>query len=264
MAALRVRLLQLDLVWENVPANLGLVEAALPEPGTTDLVVLPEMYTTGFTMNTRAFASSSYDAGEVGTRYLKAASAKTGAAFCGSSPTALPGGAAANRMVFVDDSGAVRAHYDKRHLFAMSGEHDAYTPGGIEPRVVSYRGWKLLLQVCYDLRFPVFSRNTDGYHVALYVASWPSPRREHWLALLRARAIENQCYVLGVNRVGTDGNGLHYAGDTVAFGPLGEELGRLGGAPGVLDVELHRGEVGEVRTRLPFWREADAYRILGR
>lgn len=255
---MRVLLIQYDIAWQSPGDNFAAVEALLAartEP--FDLCVLPEMFSTGFTMTPGACPP------QVGTDSrdrLLAWSEDYDAAFCASTAYAVDGGFA-NRMFFVAD-GAVLRHYDKRHLFGMAGEADAYVAGAPGPVVVAYRGWRILLQVCYDLRFPVTSSNVGAaYDLAVYVANWPSPRRLHWSTLLRARAIENQAYVLGVNRVGRDANDLTYAGDSVAHGPLGEELGGPYATAGAYAVTLDPQHLRDTRARLPFLRDADRFEL---
>ena len=255
---MRALLVQTDVRWHAPRDNFAAVEGLLRAAGQPfDICVLPEMFSTGFTMDPSACPP---DTGQRSLGRLRDWSRAYGACFCASTIYPLEGGFA-NRMFAVAD-GEVLGYYDKRHLFRMAGEADAYRPGGPAPVVVTYRGVRLLLQVCYDLRFPVTSSNVGvAYDAAIYVASWPSARRAHWTALLRARAIENQCYVLGVNRVGTDGNGLRYAGESVAFGPLGETVAALGEREGAEAVTLDPGGLADVRERLPFLRDADSFTV---
>ena len=262
---LRVVLVQADLAWHDPEANFDRLAAALAgEAVRADLVVLPEMFPTGFTMTPGEVGP---DVGERARSYLAESARATGATFCGSTPHYLPdAGAYVNRMLLVRPGGEAQ-HYDKRHRFTMAGEHLAYAPGSPSPVVVEVAGWRLLLQVCYDLRFPVYSRNRPGpeaYDAAVYVANWPSPRRAHWTALLRARAIENQAYVLGVNRVGVDGQGLHYAGDSAVFDPHGDVLVDLGAEGAAVAATLSRTRLAAVREGLPFLRDADPFELVPR
>jgi len=194
--------------------------------GTTDLVVLPETFTSGFS-NEAIGNAETMDGPTVA--WMREQASRLDAAVTGSVQLRTEAGVF-NRMLFATPDGNL-AHYDKRHLFSFAKENERYAAG--HDRVgVEWRGWRILLQVCYDLRFPVFSRNRfdlerpglPDYDLALYVANWPSARSYPWKALLRARAIENLCYVVGVNRVGTDGNGLHYSGDSAAIDFLGHPL----------------------------------------
>ena len=254
---MRALLVQPDLHWHAPGDNFAAIERLLRDAGQPlDLCILPEMFSTGFTM---APGDCPPDTGERSLTQLRTWSLAYGAV-CASTIYPVEGGWA-NRMFFVAD-GEVLGHYDKRHLFGLAGETEVYRAGPPAPVIVTYRGVRFLLQVCYDLRFPVTSSNAGGaYDVALYVASWPSARRAHWTALLRARAIENQAYVLGVNRVGHDGNDLDYAGDSVAFGPLGETLADLGNAAGAEVVTLDAEHLRSTRARLPFLRDADAFTL---
>ena len=253
---MRVLLVQTELHWQDPEANFAHFESLLRDAGQAfDLCVLPEMFSTGFTMEPKACPPGT---GERSREKLCEWSLTFGAAFCGSTLYPVAGGFA-NRLFFAADGGVV-GHYDKRHLFAMAGEDRVYRAGGVEPVVIERRGWRLLLQVCYDLRFPVTSSNAgDRYDAAVYVASWPSPRRAHWTALLRARAIENQAVVIGVNRIGSDPNGHAYAGDSAAFDGLGEALVALGDRGGARAVELDLDRLRETRRRLPFLRDAESF-----
>lgn len=218
MRDLRVTLVQSMLQWENATANRATFTGKLEGlKGSTDLIVLPEMWTTGFTMNT-AWAEAMD--GET-VRWMKEQAARADAAIYGSVIIA-EGGKTFNRGLFVTPDGKVK-HYDKRHLFRFAKETDHFSAGR-ERVVVEWREWRILLQICFDLRFPVFARNKGDYDAALYVANWPEARSYPWSQLLIARAIENQCYVVGVNRVGMDGKGLHYIGDSVTIDPKGQVI----------------------------------------
>ena len=256
---MRLLLAQTDIAWHRPADNFTTIEGLLRDAGQPfDVCVLPEMFSTGFTMTPEDCPP---DAGDASVARLRAWSLEYDAAFTGSTVYPVAGGFA-NRMFFVA-AGEVLAHYDKRHLFRPAGEADVYTAGEGLPEVVTYRGARFLLQVCYDLRFPVASSNVgDRYDVALYVASWPAARRAHWTALLRARAIENQAFVAGLNRVGTDGNDLSYAGDSVVFGPLGEVLAEGPTGQGTLACTLDLRGLRETRARLPFLRDADGFALL--
>ena len=255
---MRALLLQYDIAWQSPGANFVTIEGLLRDAGQAfDVCVLPEMFSTGFTMTPGECPAGT---GADGLGKLKEWSRTYDAAFCGSTVFPVDGGYA-NRFFFVAEGEAL-AYYDKRHLFRMAGETEAYVAGGPTPVVVSWRGARFLLQVCYDLRFPVTSSNVGaGYDVALYVANWPSTRRGHWLGLLRARAIENQAVVLGVNRVGTDANGLDYAGDTVAYDALGQPLLEALDRPGAHAADLGIEALRAIRERLPFLRDADHFTV---
>lgn len=253
MSTLKITLLQHPLVWRDGAANLQQFDAALAAIAGRDIIVLPEMFTTGFAM----------DAGESALpepqviEWLHAWAKKTNALIGGSVALKTPQGAV-NRFLLVEPSGKVHG-YDKRHLFRMAGEHQHYQAGK-QRKVVEWRGWRILPQICYDLRFPVWSRNLQDYDLALYVANWPAPRSLHWQTLLAARAIENQAYVAGCNRVGEDGNGLHYSGDSLIISPQGEVLAQAEpGQPARLDAELSLENLQTYRNAFPAWRDADSF-----
>ncbi len=255
---MRVALLQYDIVWQDPDANFALIEASLDAvEGGFDVCVLPEMFSTGFTMSPGAVSA---DIGERSLGKLREWSVRYKAGFCGSTVYTTKTGFA-NRMLFVADR-EVLGSYDKRHLFRPAGEADVYECGGPDPVIVEYAGWRWLLQVCYDLRFPVMAHNVGTrYDIALYVANWPEPRRLHWRTLLQARAIENQAYVLGLNRVGVDGNGLTYVGDSLAVDGSGALLADLGSSTGASIVDIDLSRLRELRARLPYLRDTDAYRL---
>ena len=219
---MRIQLIQSSPVWENPSQSLAELETILSSSPEADLVVLPEMFATGFVTKPGAVSEVS---GREGLDWMRDYAVRNGRAVAGSLSTTSPEGFR-NRFYFVFPDGAV-SYYDKRHLFTYSGEHERYVPGK-ERVIVEYMGVRILLQVCYDLRFPAFARNrlVDGrpeYDLILYVASWPESRIAAWDALLKARAIENACYVAGVNRVGSDPKNI-YPGHTTLINPLGEVL----------------------------------------
>jgi predicted amidohydrolase len=208
MQDLRVTLVQSHLHWEDAAENRALFATRFKGlKGATDLVVLPEMFTTGFSMRSAELAEG-MDGRTV--QWMREQALAMDAALYGS-VIMEDGGRCYNRGLFVTPDGSVTT-YDKRHLFRFAKETDHFTPGGSRV-IVEWRGWRILLQICFDLRFPVFARNRGDYDAVLYVANWPEVRRYPWSQLLIARAIENQCYVVGVNRVGQDGNGHLYSGD---------------------------------------------------
>lgn len=257
MQDLRVSLIQSMLHWEDAEANRRMfAERMAPLAGTTDLVVLPEMFTTGFTMHSRSLAEPM----EGPTLdWMRAQAGMLRAGLYGSI-VVEEGGRHFNRGLFVLPDGSVD-HYDKRHLFRMAGEHDHYAPG-VERRVVEWRGWRILLQVCYDLRFPVFSRNRNDYDLALYVANWPAARSRPWSQLLIARAIENLAFVAGVNCVGMDGKGIHYTGDSAVVDFKGDHLAQC--TPGreeVVTVTLDRAALNGFRERFPAHLDADPFSL---
>lgn len=256
LTLLQVAVLQTALVWQDAAANRRQLAAQLQQI-KADLIVLPEMFSSGFSMQSAVIAEPE---GET-LAWLKQQAAQCGAALCGSVATRTEHGCV-NRCYFVTPQGSV-SYYDKKHLFRMAGEHQAYVAGD-KRVVVQYRGWRLLLQVCYDLRFPVFSRNRNDYDVALYVANWPAARSHAWRTLLQARAIENQAYVLGCNRVGQDGNGVDYSGDSLAVDYLGQPLAEL--APneaGVLSGLLDITALTQYRQQFPAHLDADEFSLSG-
>jgi predicted amidohydrolase len=221
------------------------------------VIVLPEMFTTGFSMDVEKVAEA---AGGPTSEWLAHKARELDAAITGSVMT-KDGAHFYNRMFWAEPGVPLR-HYDKRHLFRMANEHQRFTPGSAS-LAVSWRGFRICLLVCYDLRFPVFSRRRPEleYDLLIYSANWPAPRRQAWQALLRARAIENLAYVVGVNRVGTDGKNLPYAGDSVVHDFLGETLAQLGSDPGVITVELDLPALRAFRERFPAHLDADRFTL---
>ncbi len=255
MRDLSVTLIQCELAWEQPADNrqqIGDIIAGLDE--IPDLIVLPEMFTTGFSMNALANAEKPGGATE---QWLRELAQRHNCALTGSIAVAA-GEGVYNRMLFATPEGV--QHYDKRHLFRMAGEHKRYRAG--EHRViVTWRGWRILLQVCYDLRFPVFSRNREDYDLAVYVANWPAVRREHWRQLLVARAIENLACVVGVNRVGSDARGLDYSGDSLAIAADGTLIRDMGNENGAARVILSGAALQSYREGFPCQLDADSFQL---
>lgn len=258
-ALLNVAVLQIPLVWQDAMANHTAIERWLQEAQGADLIVLPEMFNSGFSMQPERFAEAA-DGDTI--RWLQAKAAQYQCAIAGSIAVQTDFSAPrfVNRLLFVTPDGAVQS-YDKRHLFRMGDEHQHYQAG--EERVIAhYRGWRILLQICYDLRFPVFARNCADYDLALYVANWPSARARIWSTLLSARAIENQAYVIGCNRVGDDPNGLQYSGDSVVLDVVGAPLAELPAhRAGVLQATLDRNELIKFRQAFPAHLDADLFTL---
>lgn len=253
---LRVTTVQTDLVWEDKTANLSLLSSRLESlQSPTDLVVLPEMFTTGFSMNASVLAEG-MDGPTVD--WMRRQSALLGAAVTGSF-VAKENGRYYNRLVFMLPDGNYRV-YDKRHLFTLAGEHQAYE-AGTEKKVVEWLGWKICPLVCYDLRFPVWSRNVEGYDLAVYVANWPERRAHHWRQLLMARAIENQAYLIGVNRIGKDGNGHQYCGDTTVIDYSGEILHSIAHQENISTTSLSYEKLHTYRKSLQFLNDKDEFEI---
>jgi omega-amidase len=258
MSTLRVALLQQPLVWHDPAANRAHFETLLlPLAGRTDLVVLPETFTTGFTMEVERIGEA---AGGPTTAWLLQLAATLDAAITGSVVT-QENGHYYNRLLWASPGGKLR-HYDKRHLFRMGREHQHFTPGGAAWSV-PWRGFRICPLVCYDLRFPVFSRRRAEleYELLIYVANWPAVRADAWRQLLRARAIENQAYVVGVNRVGPDGNGVPYPGDSAVIDFLGRPLAEAGDGPALLSVELAHEPLVAFRERFPAHLDADRFTL---
>lgn len=257
LETLSLALIQTDLYWEDTTANLSSLEekiAALPEK--VDVIVLPEMFNTGFTMNTSVAEPMNLTT----TKWMKQMAAQTSSLLIGSF-TVKESGKFYNRLLCVKPDGTY-ASYDKRHLFTMGQEHLTYTAG--ESKLIcTWKGWKICPLICYDLRFPVWSRNaaSDPYDLLIYVANWPSRRAHAWKTLLMARAIENQSYLVGVNRVGVDGNGLSYQGDSVALDYLGEPATMLGGVETEKIVRFSKFELDQYRQSFPALSDSDSFEI---
>lgn len=255
MSTVKVSLLQTELHWQDSAANLSHFSTLLAKLPTTDLVVLPEMFTTGFSMQSADIAET-----EPGPAlaWLTIQAKALNAAIAGSVAVKTAAGGYVNRLYFISPDGAVN-FYDKKHLFRMAGEPQAYQAGR-ERVIMRWRGLRFCLQVCYDLRFPVFSRNQNDYDVLIYVANWPAARRHAWSSLLVARAIENQAFVLGVNRVGQDGNDIHYSGDSVVVDFQGQLLASLAkGEAGVLTATLDGRALAQYRQAFPAHLDADVF-----
>lgn len=257
---MRISILQTALQWEAPAANRRMLGEKLALlAGQTDLVVLPEMFTTGFSMQAAALAEPMD--GETLHWMLDNAQA-IGAAITGSF-ICRENGQYFNRLVWMFPDGTFQT-YDKRHLFTLAGEHEHYTPG--HRRItVEWKGWRICPLICYDLRFPVWSRNNppqNPYDLLLYVANWPNRRAHHWQVLLSARAIENQAYLAGVNLVGQDGNGHEYSGDSCILDYHGQAICRISGKEGAFTAELSLAELQEYRARLPFLQDGDTFQLL--
>nr|WP_310615969.1 amidohydrolase [Pantoea cypripedii] len=255
MSALKITVLQETLSWMDGAANLRHFDGVLKGIEGRDLILLPEMFTTGFAMEA---AESSLPQEDV-VAWLHQ-HAKTSNALVGGSAAIQTEKGAVNRFLLVEPDGTLH-QYDKRHLFRMANEHQHYVAGETR-EVFTWRGWRILPQICYDLRFPVFTRNRNDYDLALFVANWPAPRALHWQSLLLARAIENQAYVAGCNRVGSDGNQHQYSGDSRIISPLGDILAAAEPfARARIDAELSLEELQAYRERFPAWRDADAFTL---
>ena len=253
---LRVTMVQCDLAWQEPATNRHRLAAHFRGlAGHTDLVVLPEMFSTGFSMEAAALAED-MDGPTVG--WMREEAVAMGCVLAGSL-IVREGGRHFNRLVWARPDGTL-AHYDKRHLFRMAGEDQRYLPGQ-DRVIVAWRDWRINLQVCYDLRFPVFSRNREDYDLLLYVANWPQQRRYHWRQLLIARAIENLACVVGVNRIGADARGLSYSGDSLAIAADGNILLDALSENGAFQVILDSNELRTYRKEFPANLDADRFQL---
>jgi len=251
---MKVALVQAPLFWENPTQNRNYFEQKINSiTETIDLIVLPEMFTSGFTMNPKAVAESMQ--GET-VSWLQALAKAKNAAITGSL-VIEENGNFYNRLVFVLPSGAIKT-YDKKHLFTLAGEDKTYT-SGTEKLLFEYKGFKICPLICYDLRFPVFARNTDEYDLLIYVANWPKPRITAWDALLKARAIENMCYTIGVNRIGEDPNKHNYPGHSQVIDCLGNYLIEPQENEGVCITTLNKNILEATRQKFGFLNDRDAF-----
>jgi omega-amidase len=256
---LRVTLIQQAPHWQDPAANRERLDALLaPLVNNTDVIVLPEMFPTGFSMDVEKLHET---VNGPTTAWLESKARELNSAITGSL-IVKDGERYYNRLLWVAP-GSDLLHYDKRHLFRMAKEHNHFTAGGAVALTVDWRGFKICPLVCYDLRFPVYSRRRSSleYDLLIYTASWPAARREAWKALLRARAIENQAFVVGVNRIGQDGNGIEYSGDSVAHDFLGDAVAELHDESAVTTVELDGDALRAFRERFPAHLDADRFTL---
>lgn len=247
----RIAGLNQDIIWKNKLSNFKLIEDRFADIDA-DMFLLPEMFSTGFCMDVEEIA----DREDESLNWMKDFSQQKNAAVAGSVSVKVAGHYY-NRFYFVKPDGTFE-FYDKRHLFSYSGEDKVYTPGKFR-KVLEYSGIRFLLQVCYDLRFPVFSRNNEDYDVALYVANWPDSRVDAWKHLLKARAIENQAFVFGLNRIGTDGNNLNYEESSRCFFADGKEISEHKNDLVLAEIDLE--ELAGFRQRFPFLKDRDGFEI---
>ncbi len=254
----KVAFLQTDLVWENAEENrINITNQLIELNDTVDLIVLPEMFTTGFSMN----AAQLYERMEDDTvNWMQKMASQKHAAIIGSI-IIKENEKYYNRLLFVHPSGKIET-YDKRHTFTLAGEHEVYEKG-TSKLIVDYRGWKICPLICYDLRFPAWSRNTEDFDVLIYVANWPEARIKAWDILLQARAIENMCYSIGVNRIGKDGNGYNYVGHSAVYDVLGERIDEMNDtADGMTTVVLNKNQLLDTRKKLNFLADRDVFQVL--
>lgn len=252
---LTVTLLQAPLAWHDAAANRAAFEQRMNHAGRSDVMVLPEMFASGFTM-TPAACAETMDGDTV--HWMRSRARALGAVVCGSL-VIEDGGRYYNRFVWSAPDGSLQ-HYDKRHRFALAGEDEHYAAGN-QRVTIDHHGWRIVPMVCYDLRFPVWCRAAGDCDLMIFVANWPTPRRYAWTTLLRARAIENQCYVVGVNRTGRDANDIAYPGESAVLDPYGQPLVACGDAPITVSATLDAATLDDIRERLPFHRDADAFTL---
>ena len=267
MSSLTITTIQTELVWEDKTANLQQLEEKINSiEERTEIIVLPEMFSTGFTMQPQLFAET--EDGET-IEWMKRIAADKRVVLTGSI-IIKEEEKFYNRLIWMLPNGDY-GFYNKRHLFAYAGEDEHYAAGN-KRLIASVKGWKINLQVCYDLRFPVWARQahqdpstplrTPEYDVLIYVANWPERRSHAWKTLLCARAIENQCYVVGVNRVGVDGNKINYSGNSLIIDPLGEVLYHKADDEDVSTITLEKEWLDEARAKFPFWKDGDSFKLL--
>ncbi len=254
MQNLKITIIQPDIIWEDRGANLKKYSEMISGIESTDVIVLPEMFTSGFSMQNEKLKEKMDG---ISIQWMKETAIQKNVAMTGSviieeNNTIL------NRAVWVHPDGKIQ-FYDKRHLFTLGKEHLFYKAGN-EKTIVEYKSWRFCLLICYDLRFPVWSRNTENYDVLIYMANWPSPRHHHWKSLLVARAVENQSYCIGVNRAGYDGSGLSYFGDSGLISPNGiTEF--MGQNESVKTFEISFFELQNYRKNFPFLADRDEFQL---
>ncbi len=260
MENLKVSLLQTALHWENPKANLEILDQKLvPLKNKTDLIILPEMFTTGFSMDSNRVAKIAENMDGNAIQWMGNKARELNAVIAGSL-IIKENGKYYNRFIWMNPNGEFQK-YDKRHLFTLAKEHETFT-AGTDKLIVELKGWKICPLICYDLRFPVWARNVENYDVLIYVANFPAKRRYAWRHLLRARAIENQCYVLGVNIIGKDGNGFEYSGDTSVISPMGQLQKEVTEKEAIINMDLEHQEIETLRKSLPFLNDQDKFEIL--
>ena len=251
MDSLKIAGLNFDITWKDKERNFHNIEQQFQNI-SADLLVLPEMFSTGFYMN----AAETADRNEETLNWMKNFAKTTNTAVCGSAAV-YENENFYNRFYFVEPNGNYH-QYDKRHLFSFSGEDKNYTSGKNRV-IVNYKGWRILLQVCYDLRFPVFARNNDDYDAILYVANWPEVRIDAWKTLLKARAIENLAYVFGLNRIGTDGNNLHYPESSYCFAADGSLVSTT--ENNIVSAEFDAEKLLKFREKFRFLNDRDSFEV---
>lgn len=252
--SLKIALVEYDIAWENPKANFNIIDEII-KTISADIFLLPEMFSTGFTMNPQKnaepFCGDSF-------QYLQQKSIDKNAVFSASIPTQVDN-KYYNRLYWVEPNETFTI-YDKRHLFSLVGEQEHYTAGQ-DRKIIEYKGWKLMPQICYDLRFPVFSRNNLAYDIVFYVANWPEVRNYPWIQLLKARAIENMAFCIGVNRTGKDANNYNHTGDSMIYNPLGIacEFSQIN--KNVKLFKLHKQELTQTREKFNFLKDKDIFEL---
>ena len=254
---LKITLVQPYILWQDIPGNLKKYDTILNEIKLpVDCIILPETFATGFLRNPNEISEKEYN---LIPAWMVQKAKLLNTCIAGSNPYRYEG-KYYNRFTAAFPDGKME-HYDKRHVFTMGGEKE-YFHGGRERMIFEIKGWKIMPLVCYDLRFPVWSRNNLHYDLLLYVANWPKARNHVWETLLMARAMENQCYVAGINRIGTDGQGVEYKGQSQVISPKGEIIAKLDTNEDILTVSLSRDELQQFRKKFPAWNDADDFKIL--
>ena len=258
MSNLRVSCIQGDLAWENIDQNLNMFAEKFKHiPGVTDIIILPEMFTTGFSMNSLELAEP-MDGKSF--QWMKEQAEKLNKIIIGSIIIKEEKNYY-NRCITMFPNGEFYT-YDKGHLFRMEKEHEDFTKGE-HKTIFKYKDWRINTMICYDLRFPVWSRNKGDYDLLIYIASWPESRREVWNTLLKARAIENQAYVIGVNRIGKDGEGISYSGDTVIIDPKGRIIKKAEDyREEIISADLSLNELNQFREKFPVFLDADDFKLI--
>jgi len=252
---LKVTMVQTELVWQQANANCEQISKRLENLQDTDLIVLPEMFNSGFTLDATKVAETMD--GET-VQWMIAEAKKQNAAITGSIVVSEKG-EHFNRMLFAMPDGTVE-YYDKRHLFRMANEQQRYAAGETR-KTITWRGWRIALYVCYDLRFPIWCRDQNDTDLMLFVASWPAVRSYPWQTLLKARAMENLCYVCGVNRIGTDDNNIDYSGDSAVIDMKGQETSYLGNDDRIETTALDGQALAKFRDKFPAWMDSDQFQI---
>ena len=254
---LNITIVQSEIIWEDVNANLQMFSKKIEKIANTDIIILPEMFNTGFSMNSKNLAETTDDKS---VTWLKT-KAKEKKSVIVASLIIKENGNYYNRLFWVNPDGSYE-YYNKRHLFRMANEHNYYT-AGTDEIIINYKGWRIKPLICYDLRFPIWSRNKNDYDLLIYVANWPERRSEPWKILLKARAIENQAYVAGVNRIGTDGNDVVFSGDSAVIDAYGKVVSTIKAHEDKFEtISINLSELNNFRKKFPVGLDADDFNII--